>query len=169
MVAVAYCCHDVATQQICVSQTVSIVELNKLTCHRYLQFHPVAYLLKLQIELGMADLIVKIVKASNPASGGSGPYKNSERTGADQKKTNQASSRADPWGTRQHHTRIEAGDEVDAMEMEAYGKGIKKTVVTEIVAHEDRSISRSDHMDERRTSQSSSTVHLKRDLFQESH
>jgi hypothetical protein len=129
----------------------------------------VAYLLKLQIELGMADLIVKIVKASNPASGGSGPYKHSEKTGADQNKVNQASSRVDPWGTRQQHTRIEAGDEADAMEMEVYGKGIKKTVVTEIVAHEDRSVSRSDHVDEGRISQSSSTVHLKRDPFQESH
>ncbi|UQC78780.1 uncharacterized protein CLUP02_04257 [Colletotrichum lupini] len=32
----------------------------------YAQFHPLAYLLKLHIEMGMADLIAKVVKASNP-------------------------------------------------------------------------------------------------------
>ncbi|OHE91956.1 hypothetical protein CORC01_12744 [Colletotrichum orchidophilum] len=34
--------------------------------YSYAQFHPLAYLLKLHIEMGMADLIAKIVKASNP-------------------------------------------------------------------------------------------------------
>ncbi|KAK1973351.1 hypothetical protein LZ30DRAFT_611118, partial [Colletotrichum cereale] len=34
----------------------------------YAQFHPLAYLLKLHIEMGMADLIAKVVKASHPMS-----------------------------------------------------------------------------------------------------
>ncbi|KAK2058724.1 hypothetical protein LY76DRAFT_47973 [Colletotrichum caudatum] len=34
----------------------------------YAQFHPLAYLIKLHIEMGMADLIAKIVKASHPMS-----------------------------------------------------------------------------------------------------
>ncbi|KAF9781448.1 hypothetical protein IL306_013444 [Fusarium sp. DS 682] len=31
----------------------------------YVQFHPLAYLVKLHIEMNMADLIIKVVKASN--------------------------------------------------------------------------------------------------------
>ncbi|WQF76475.1 hypothetical protein CDEST_01489 [Colletotrichum destructivum] len=34
----------------------------------YAQFHPLAYLLKLHIEMGMAELIAKVVKASHPMS-----------------------------------------------------------------------------------------------------
>ncbi|ETS86718.1 hypothetical protein PFICI_00546 [Pestalotiopsis fici W106-1] len=53
----------------------------------YIQFHPLVYLLKLHIELNMADLIAKVVRASNPmnnalditdntiSSGGSGAKK----------------------------------------------------------------------------------------------
>ena len=33
---------------------------------RYVEFHPLAYLVKLHIELSMAELIAKIVKASGP-------------------------------------------------------------------------------------------------------
>jgi hypothetical protein len=34
--------------------------------YRYVEFHPLAYLVKLHIELSMAELIAKIVKASGP-------------------------------------------------------------------------------------------------------
>lgn len=34
--------------------------------YSYIQFHPLVYLLKLHIELNMADLIAKVVRASNP-------------------------------------------------------------------------------------------------------
>ncbi|KAH8883085.1 hypothetical protein GQ53DRAFT_883580 [Thozetella sp. PMI_491] len=42
----------------------------------YLQFHPVAYLLKLAIEMNMADLIVKVVRATNPRAHLDGSYSN---------------------------------------------------------------------------------------------
>lgn len=35
----------------------------------YVQFHPLMYLIKLKIEMNMADLIVKIVRASSPPQG----------------------------------------------------------------------------------------------------
>lgn len=37
--------------------------------HSYVQFHPLMYLIKLKIEMNMADLIIKIVKATSPAPG----------------------------------------------------------------------------------------------------
>lgn len=37
--------------------------------HSYVQFHPLMYLIKLKIEMNMADLIVKIVKATSLAPG----------------------------------------------------------------------------------------------------
>lgn len=40
-----------------------------LPSHSYVQFHPLMYLIKLKIEMNMADLIVKIVKATSPAPG----------------------------------------------------------------------------------------------------
>ncbi|VUC20071.1 unnamed protein product [Clonostachys rosea] len=136
----------------------------------YLQFHPVAYLLKLQIELGMADLIVKIVKASNPTSHSSGPYNRPGDTLGLNAQSHTAGSRADPWGKPQQRTRIEGGADEEAMEMEMYGKGIKKTVVTEIVTQDDRSVSRQDDaaIENDRASHSSSTRQLK-DSSRQSH
>lgn len=40
-----------------------------LPFHSYVQFHPLMYLIKLKIEMNMADLIIKIVKATSPAPG----------------------------------------------------------------------------------------------------
>lgn len=42
------------------------IQLHLLTTPRYVIFHPLAYLVKLHIELSMADLIAKIVKAAGP-------------------------------------------------------------------------------------------------------
>jgi hypothetical protein len=42
-----------------------------LTTARYVQFHPLVYIIKLYIEMNMADLITKVVRASNPAGHGS--------------------------------------------------------------------------------------------------
>lgn len=36
-----------------------------LTCYRYMQFHPLAYIVKLNIEMAMADLIGKIARDKN--------------------------------------------------------------------------------------------------------
>ncbi|KAH6893447.1 hypothetical protein B0T10DRAFT_527830 [Thelonectria olida] len=93
----------------------------------YVQFHPLVYLLKLHIEMNMADLISKVVRASN--ADGSNDYS--------------SRSRSHPTaGTRPNHSRfgatltrthIELGEE-DEMELKERQnlEGIKKTVVTEI-------------------------------------
>jgi hypothetical protein len=118
----------------------------------------------------MADLIVKIVKASNPTSHSSGPYVRGTETLGLNAQSHTAGSRADPWGKPQQRTRIEGGAEEEAMEMEMYGKGIKKTVVTEIVSQDERSISRQDDaaIEHDRASHSSSTRQLK-DSSRQSH
>ncbi|CAM1509912.1 Fc.00g002470.m01.CDS01 [Cosmosporella sp. VM-42] len=98
----------------------------------YVQFHPLVYLLKLHIEMNMADLIGKVVRASNNQDG-THDYSSRSRTG-------QTGSRPHPgrFGhtlTSAHHrTHIELGDD-DEMELKEREnlEGIKKTVVTEII------------------------------------
>lgn len=100
----------------------------------YVQFHPLVYLLKLQIEMGMADLIVKIVRATNPEIGSSEPYpRYGGTTAAGRTPTDNPASKIHTWQGRQHRTQVEVGDEADGLEMEMYGQAIKKTVVTEVV------------------------------------
>ncbi|KAI0003440.1 hypothetical protein F4779DRAFT_602113 [Xylariaceae sp. FL0662B] len=56
---------------VCISISLDIVLIGLMSLKNtmiYLQFHPVAYLLKLVIEMNMADLIVKVVRAANPLS-----------------------------------------------------------------------------------------------------
>lgn len=147
-----------------------------------MQFHPLAYLLKLQIEMGMADLIVKIVRAANPEVGSSEPYPKYGGTTAAARTpaNNLQASKIHTWQGRQHETQIEVGDEADCLEMEMYAQAIKKTVVTEVVTvdkdqpqqqrqgqrgrqqgrHNGR-WSKSDPVDDEMTSSSSSTRELK--------
>lgn len=94
----------------------------------YIQFHPLVYLLKLHIEMNMADLIGKVVRASNNDI--SGDYSSRSRT---------ANTRSNPTrfhntlASAHHRTRIEIGEE-DEMELKEREnlEGIKRTVVTEI-------------------------------------
>ncbi|KAF5026922.1 hypothetical protein F66182_952 [Fusarium sp. NRRL 66182] len=126
----------------------------------YIQFHPLVYLLKLHIEMNMADLIGKVVRASN----------NDPRDGSSRSRTN-GTSRA--HGTRfgqtlasaHHRTHIELGEE-DEFELKEREKidGIKKTVVTQIV-HSGQNQDDDDSTDdqeghERAVSEASSTKHL---------
>lgn len=100
--------------------------------YSYIQFHPLVYLLKLHIEMNMADLIGKVVRASNNDPRGGHDYSSRSRTNG--------ASRA--HGTRfgntlasaHHRTHIELGEE-DEYELNQREKidGIKKTVVTKIV------------------------------------
>ncbi|KAK7432144.1 hypothetical protein QQZ08_001435 [Neonectria magnoliae] len=92
----------------------------------YVQFHPLVYLLKLHIEMNMADLIGKVVRASNNAD--SNDY--SSRGRSHQTGSRPQHSRFGATLTRTH---IELGEE-DEMELKEREnlEGIKKTVVTEI-------------------------------------
>ncbi|KAF4980296.1 hypothetical protein FZEAL_3667 [Fusarium zealandicum] len=93
----------------------------------YVQFHPLVYLLKLHIEMNMADLIGKVVRASNNQD--SHEYSSRSRT------TGKTVSRPPGrFGAALARTHIELGedDEMELNEREGL-EGIKKTVVTEIV------------------------------------
>ncbi|KAF7548434.1 hypothetical protein G7Z17_g7051 [Cylindrodendrum hubeiense] len=92
----------------------------------YIQFHPVVYLLKLHIEMNMADLIGKVVRASN--TNGNDEYSSRSRT----QKSGSAPHNSRFAGTLTR-TRIELGeeDEVELRERENLG-GIKRTVETRV-------------------------------------
>lgn len=54
---------------ICCSMSLDVILIGSMSIGTgviYIQFHPLVYLLKLHIELNMADLIAKVVRASNP-------------------------------------------------------------------------------------------------------
>lgn len=120
----------------------------------YLQFHPLVYLAKLQIEMNMADLIGKVVRASNAQE--SHDYSSRSRTAKSSGRPNHAGR---GFGATLTRTHIELGeeDEVELKERENL-EGIKKTIVTEIVrsgpSHEDDDIP--EHH-ERAVSEASST------------
>ncbi|KAI0179703.1 hypothetical protein GGR52DRAFT_587237 [Hypoxylon sp. FL1284] len=98
----------------------------------YVQFHPLVYILKLYIELNMADLIAKVVRAENGGSYGSGSGNKSKSHGlgipTDPRGVRLATivtvGRADP-----------NGEDYDEENGPKEG-GIQKTVETEI-RHED--------------------------------
>lgn len=123
----------------------------------YVQFHPLVYLLKLHIEMNMADLIGKVVRASNNQD--SNDYSSRSRTTG---KSGSRPTHAGRFGATLTRTHIELGEE-DEMELKEREnlEGIKKTVVTEIVrtgpghgGHEDDDIP--EHH-ERAVSEASST------------
>ncbi|KAF7559791.1 hypothetical protein G7046_g4349 [Stylonectria norvegica] len=100
----------------------------------YVQFHPLVYLLKLHIEMNMADLIGKVVRASNQHEG-SHDYNSSRSRTAQTGSSRPNQSRFGATLTSAHHrTHIELGDD-DEMELKEREnlEGIKKTVVTEII------------------------------------
>ncbi|KAM0352472.1 hypothetical protein ACHAPU_002140 [Fusarium lateritium] len=106
----------------------------------YVQFHPLVYLCKLHIEMNMADLIGKVVKAGNNQGDGAHDYNSRSRT------TIKTGTRPGPgrFGGGLTRTHIELGDE-DEIELKGREKvdGIKKTVVTEVIRSPN-----SDHEDE---------------------
>ncbi|KAH7156054.1 hypothetical protein EDB81DRAFT_377002 [Dactylonectria macrodidyma] len=118
----------------------------------YLQFHPLAYLVKLHIEMNMAELITKVVKASNPSD--YADYSNSRS------RSNPKSSRGATEGSKKmasifprgNTTYIEAGGE--EIEMKPAG-GIQKT--SQIVV---KQAQRSDYEEHDLASISSSTRQL---------
>jgi hypothetical protein len=98
----------------------------------YVQFHPLVYLVKLHIEMNMADLIGKVVRASSNANASNG-YNTRSRTYQSNPHTYQSRIAHTLTGTH-HRTHIELGEE-DELEHQERQKleGIKKTVVTEII------------------------------------
>ncbi|KAG5794569.1 hypothetical protein H9Q69_006385 [Fusarium xylarioides] len=129
----------------------------------YIQFHPLVYLLKLHIEMNMADLIGKVVRAGN----------NDNRGGHDYSSRSRTTGTSRPHGTRfgqtlasaHHRTHIELGEE-DEYELKEREKieGIKKTVVTQIVhqgqQQDDDSEFIAEEHNDRAVSEASSTKHL---------
>ncbi|KAF5581576.1 hypothetical protein FPANT_8834 [Fusarium pseudoanthophilum] len=129
----------------------------------YIQFHPLVYLLKLHIEMNMADLIGKVVRAGN----------NDQRNGHDYSSRSRTTGTSRPHGTRfgqtlasaHHRTHIELGEE-DEYELKEREKieGIKKTVVTQIVhqgqQQDDDGESTAEEHNDRAVSEASSTKHL---------
>ncbi|KAF4465515.1 hypothetical protein FALBO_7646 [Fusarium albosuccineum] len=129
----------------------------------YIQFHPLVYLLKLHIEMNMADLIGKVVRASNHETPN---YSSRSRTNG----TNRPhpSRFGTTLASAHHRTHIELGEE-DEYELKEREKleGIKKTVVTQVVRtgprQDDEESSPEDH--ERAVSEASSTKHLHQRQF----
>ncbi|KAH9883335.1 hypothetical protein F4778DRAFT_798168 [Xylariomycetidae sp. FL2044] len=93
----------------------------------YLLFHPVAYLIKLQIEMTMADLIGKVVKASQ---GGSGPYKSDKSRSAlgDTSKKSRLTGVHTGVFEGQHSTHVGIGSGADVELV-----GIQKVTETHVV------------------------------------
>ncbi|KAF4967843.1 hypothetical protein FSARC_4678 [Fusarium sarcochroum] len=122
----------------------------------YVQFHPLVYLCKLHIEMNMADLIGKVVRASNHNNGeATHDYSSRSRT------TQKTGTRPGPgrFGGALTRTHIELGeeDEIELKDRENL-EGIKKTVVTQVVRspHSDHEDDVSEHH-ERAVSEASST------------
>ena len=97
----------------------------------YIQFHPLVYLLKLHIEMNMADLIGKVVRAGNndPRNGGNDYSSRSRTTGTSRAHGGRFGN---TLASAHHRTHIELGedDEYELREREKID-GIKKTVVLE--------------------------------------
>ncbi|KAF4458193.1 hypothetical protein F53441_44 [Fusarium austroafricanum] len=97
----------------------------------YVQFHPLVYLCKLHIEMNMADLIGKVVRAGNNQGDGTHDYSSRSRTTM---KTGTRPAGAGRFGGGLTRTHIELGeeDEIELKQRENL-EGIKKTIVTEVI------------------------------------
>lgn len=132
----------------------------------YLQFHPLAYLVKLHIEMNMADLITKVVKASNPA--GYPDYSNSRSRSnpkSSQRGTNAGGSKKiASMFAGGNVTFVEAGgDDIELPNRDMAG-GIQKTMTTQVVI-KNANTSNQDYDDRDFASESSSTRQLKREHY----
>jgi hypothetical protein len=101
----------------------------------YVQFHPLAYLVKLHIEMNMADLIIKVVKASN----GNGYDYSGSKSGSTQPKQKSAANKLGKGHIPSamfvggNLTFVQAGADDDDIEMNRMDQGgIQKTTRTEV-------------------------------------
>jgi hypothetical protein len=95
--------------------------------YTYIQFHPLVYLIKLHIEMNMADLIVKIVRIDGGSyASGSGGQSARERSGGLKMTT---------FVTTATKTRRDDNEKGQAAK-EYAGEGIQRTIETQIIRHE---------------------------------
>lgn len=95
--------------------------------YTYIQFHPLVYLVKLHIEMNMADLIVKIVRIDGGSyASGSGGQSAKERSGRLKMTT---------FVTTATKNRRDDADK-SQQGKEYAGEGIQRTIETQIVSHE---------------------------------
>jgi hypothetical protein len=128
----------------------------------YLQFHPLAYLVKLHIEMNMAELITKVVKASNP-NGYDYSHSQSRSGGKNTGKTT-TKKKMDSVFPAGNQTYIEAGAEnIELPERKEDGIQISRTFQTTKVEIVKPNRDRSDYDD--LESESSSTRRLKEEDF----
>ncbi|KAF7563997.1 hypothetical protein G7046_g121 [Stylonectria norvegica] len=130
----------------------------------YLQFHPLAYLVKLHIEMNMADLITKVVKASSAT--GYPDYSNERSRSApksSQRGPTNGSKKVASMFAGGNTTYIEAGgDDIEMPNRDLSGGGIHKTTTTQVVI---KPAGQSDFDDRDLESESSSTRQLKREHY----
>ncbi|RYO79851.1 hypothetical protein DL766_008342 [Monosporascus sp. MC13-8B] len=98
----------------------------------YLQFHPVAYLIKLVIAINMAELVTKVVRVTNPRANtdDSRPKgtSRSHKTGSNKLSHFLVTGRDSMFRSGNHEAEVTVGKGAD-MEMD----GIQKTVETRVV------------------------------------
>ncbi|KAJ4122940.1 hypothetical protein NW768_009930 [Fusarium equiseti] len=125
----------------------------------YLQFHPLAYLVKLHIEMNMAELITKVVKASNPSGYDYSGSRSGGKSGA-KTATNKRGTSMFPGGNL---TYIEAGENIELPERKEDGIKVSRTFQTTQVESVKPDQDRTDYDD--LGSESSSTRNLKEETF----
>ncbi|KAM0489655.1 hypothetical protein ACHAP8_012350 [Fusarium lateritium] len=125
----------------------------------YLQFHPLAYLVKLHIEMNMAELITKVVKASNPSGYDYSGSRSGGKSGA-KTTTNKRATSVFPAGNQ---TYIEAGDNIELPQRTEDGIKVSRTFQTTQIEAAKPNRDRTDYDDLQ--SESSSTRNLKDEHF----
>ncbi|KAI1848070.1 hypothetical protein JX265_013878 [Neoarthrinium moseri] len=111
----------------------------------YLSFQSFAYMSKLHIEMNMAELIRKVVQASNPSNENRSPYNNTPRYGGKGGSSGAKAQRtfldtitmgAAGRHNAEHHAHVELGSCDEAGQDSDQGHelaGIQRTIVTEVV------------------------------------
>ncbi|KAF6527205.1 hypothetical protein ACKRZS_014005 [Fusarium odoratissimum] len=147
---------------IAVSMTMDILLIAMMSLPNdivYVQFHPLAYLVKLHIEMNMADLIIKVVKASNNSDY---PDYSGSRSHSTQKKSSKQTGKSkvpSAMFVGGNTTFIEANTD-DIELVDRLEGGIQKTTRTEVVVKQTR---RSEYDDV--ASDTGSTRQLQREHF----
>ncbi|KAF5667332.1 hypothetical protein FHETE_6035 [Fusarium heterosporum] len=151
-----------------VSMTMDVILIGMMSLPNdivYVQFHPLAYLVKLHIEMSMAELITKVVKASNPngydyshsqsRSGGKSGVKSGGKT-----TTNKKMGSIFAGGNQ---TYVQAGENIELPARKEDGIQISRTFQTTQVEAVKPNRDRTDYDD--LESESSSTRNLKPEHF----
>ncbi|CAF3455255.1 unnamed protein product [Fusarium graminearum] len=126
----------------------------------YLQFHPLAYLVKLHIEMNMAELITKVVKASNPNDYDYSGSRSGGKSGATRTATNKRATSVFPAGNQ---TFVEAGESIEMPQRTEDGIKVSRTFQTTQIEVVKPNRDRTDYDDLQ--SESSSTRNLKEETF----